>query len=165
MIKVHLDTTFLMPLFGLEPSIPNLKREFLEILEANDFTFRFSVVSIIEIKWQVIKLIRLGTDAEKLEKKFSQALISLKEDERYKPSDLIDSKINDLSFELRKLGHEDYFDTVIASSALWESEIFITEDNPLKEIITYYFEKNNNPPVKLIKLLSWQEFFETRQQK
>lgn len=165
MIKVHLDTTFLMPLFGLEPSVSNLKREFLEVLEANDFTFSFSVVSIIEIKWLVIKLIRLGTDVEKLEKNFSQALISLKEDERYESIDLIDSKINDLSFEFRKLGHEDYFDTIIASSALWESEIFITEDNPLKEVIKQYFEKNTNPPVKLIKLLSWQEFFETNQPK
>ncbi len=160
MIKVYLDTTLLMPLFGLEPSIPNLKKEFLEILEMNGFTFRFSVVSIIEIKWQVIKLIRLGANAEELEKKFSQALISLKEDERYNQTDLLDSKINDFSFEFRKLGHEDYFDTVIASSALWESEIFITEDDPLKEVIRYYFEKNNNPPVKLIKLLSWREFFE-----
>lgn len=165
MIKVHLDTTFLMPLFGIEPSIPNLKREFLEVLKANDFKFSFSVVSIIEIKWQVMKLIRLGTDAEKLEKKFSQALISLKEDERYQSIELIDSKINDLSFEFRKLGHKDYFDTVIASSALWETEILITEDNSLKEVIKDYFEKNRNPPVKLIKLLSWYEFFETNHPK
>lgn len=159
LIKVHIDTTYLMPLFGLESLIEGLNNQILEILQLDQVVFNYSPVSIIEIKWQVIKLSKSGIDEEVLEKKFSQALTSLKEDKRYNAIDILDAKINDLSFELRKLGHDDYFDTIIASSALWESKKFVTEDEPLKLIIQEYFNTYKETHVDMIELLSWEEFY------
>jgi PIN domain nuclease of toxin-antitoxin system len=150
-----------MPLFGLEPPITNLKKQFLELLRQKRFIFYYSPVSIIEIKWQMIKLSRSGYDGDLLEQKFSQALTSLKEDTRYRAVDFLDAKLNDLSYELRKLGHNDYFDTIIASSALWESEKLITEDNPLKIIIQEYFNKNKDSAMEKIEILTWEEFFDS----
>ena len=72
--------------------------------------------------------------------------------------DFLDARINDLSFELRKLGHNDYFDTIIASSALWESKKFVTEDEPLKLVIQDYFNIYKESHVNMVELLSWEEF-------
>ena len=148
-----------MPVFGLESLNRELNEQILEILKSNQITFNYSPVSIIEIKWQVIKLSKSEIDEDLLEKNFSQALTSLKEDHRYNAIDFLDAKINDLSYELRKLGHEDYFDTIIASSALWEANKFITENEPLKQIIKNYFKINKEIYVNMVELLSWEEFY------
>lgn len=161
MINVHIDTTYLMPLFGLDPLITDLQTQILDTLRSGQTIFNYSPVSIIEIKWQVVKLIKEGHDGELLEKKFSQALISLKEDDRYNLIGFLEARINDLSFELRKLGHTDYFDTVIASSALWESQKFLTEDEPLKLVIQEYFNRNSNTPLKIVEILTWEEFIKS----
>jgi hypothetical protein len=150
-----------MPLFGLDPLITDLQTQILDILQSGHNIFNYSPVSIIEIKWQVIKLIKEGYDGESLEKQFSQALVSLKEDDRYNLIGFLEARINDLSFELRKLGHTDYFDTVIASSALWESQKFLTEDEPLKLVIQEYFKRNSDTPLKIVEILSWEEFIKS----
>ncbi len=72
-------------------------------------------------------------DIDVLEKKIYLALSSLKNDSRYECVIFLSADINDLSFKLRKMGHNDYFDILIASSARWEAEIFITEDDSLKK--------------------------------
>jgi len=150
-----------MPLFGLEPSIAHLREQFLELLTQDRFVFNYSPVSIIEIKWQVMRLIGSGYNGDLLEQKFSQALTSLKEDDRYNIVDFLDARINDVSYELRKLGHSDYFDTIIASSALWESDKLITEDNPLKLIIQEYFDKNKDSHFEKIEILTWEEYYKS----
>ncbi len=86
-------------------------------------------------------------------------MTSLKEDERYNVIDFLDAKINDLSFELQKLGHDDYFDTILASSALWESKKFVIEDKQLKLIIQDYFKIYKETHVDMVELLSWEEFY------
>ncbi len=133
----------------------------LKILHQNRFAFYFSPVSIIEIKWQVIKLIKEGLNADSLQQQFSQALTSLKEDDWYNVVDFLDAKINDLSYELRKLGHNDYFDTIIAGSALWESEKLITEDKPLKLLIHDYFNANKDSSLEKIEISTWKEFYQS----
>ncbi len=93
-----------------------------------------------------------------MEKNFSIALSSLKNDSRYECVDFLNADINDLSFELRKRGHNDYFDTIIASSALWEAEIFITEDNPLKKVSQEYKGSKQSPEINKIEILNWEAF-------
>lgn len=159
LIKVCLDTTYLMPLFGLDTSIKNLKPQFLELLEKNRYLFHYSPVSIIEIKWQIINLSTSRQKAEKFETQFSQALTALKADKRFVVVDFLEARINDFSFELRKLGHTDYFDTVIAGSAVWETKKFVTEDEPLKQVIQQYFQTTVNSGLNEIEIISWDEFY------
>ncbi len=147
-----------MPLFGLKNSVRNLNEQFIEILHKDRFIFLYSAVSIIEIKWQVIHLGKMDYDIDLLEKKFSLALSSIKNDSRYECIDFLNADINDLSFDLRKRGHYDYFDTIIASSALWEAEIFITEDNPLKKVCQEYMGSKQSSEINKIEILSWEAF-------
>ncbi len=157
-IRCFIDTTYLMPLFGLKTSVKSLNEQFLEILSKDRFTFLYSAVSIIEIKWQVIHLGKMDYDIDVLEKKFSLALSSLKNDSRYECVDFLNADINDLSFELRKRGHNDYFDTIIASSSLWEAEFFITEDEPLKKMSQEYMGSKQSPDINKIEILNWEAF-------
>lgn len=43
--------------------------------------------------------------------------------------------INDISYEIQKLGHPDYFDSVIAASSIYSSDVLLTQDQLLKENI------------------------------
>lgn len=159
-IKCFLDTTYLMPLFGFGTSIQDLDAQFREGLVSNRFLFLFSPVSIIEIKWQVIKLSRKNANTDAVEHRFSRTLSSLKDDARFSPVNFLDANINDISFELRKLGHSDYFDIIIASSALWEASIFVTEDDPLKYITqTYLAQKNAIAEPHEIEISNWNSFY------
>ncbi len=157
-IRCFVDTTYLMPLFGLKTSVQDLNEQFLEILGKDRFTFLYSSVSMIEIKWQVIHLGKKNYDLDLLEKQFSLALSSLKNDSRYECIDFLNADINDLSYELRKMGHNDYFDTIIASSALWEAELFITEDDPLKKVSQDYMGRKQSPDINKIEILNWEAF-------
>ena len=135
MKKIHLDTTFILPIFNLETSIPNLENELMKLLETNDYLFSFSSVSIIEIKWIIIQLEKKGENRDELEKQFSESVGALRNDNRFKEITILDPLINDVSYELTKLGHKDYFDTVIASSALWQADLFLTVDKELERKI------------------------------
>nr|MDO8117441.1 hypothetical protein [Candidatus Sigynarchaeota archaeon] len=159
-IRCFLDTSYLMPFFGLEVTIDGLTAQLLEVQEDDRFRFLYSPVSFIEIKWQVIGLGRVGHDIDDLERHFSQAIISLKSSSNWGMIDFVDADINDVAFELRRLGHNDYFDTVIASTALWNADLFVTEDEPLKKVIHAYFEKKGDASdVKSIPLHDWKTFF------
>lgn len=158
MIKVHLDTTYLMPLFNLDTSIQGLNQQVKEQLAKNLYVFSYSPVSFIEIKWQIIRLEKKGQNREPFEKQFSQTLTSLKYDKRYQVIHFSEARINDASYELMKLGHNDYFDTIIASSAIWEAEYFITEDMDLKKIINILFEQSKIPELPVISVLNWSDF-------
>ncbi|MHA1847288.1 MAG: hypothetical protein ACTSXU_06560 [Promethearchaeota archaeon] len=158
--RCFLDTTYLMPFFGLDVSIDKLYEQLSQVIRNANYHFLYSPVSIIEIKWQVIKLGRSGCDIDELELRFSQAITSLKSNSQWELVDFVDASINDLSFELRKLGHDDYFDTIIASTALWKADLLVTEDGPLKKVIQSYFTKiGNQGDVKPIGLHDWKGFF------
>ena len=81
----------------------------------------------------------------------------MKFDDRFTETSFIDPIINDISYELTKLGHTDYFDTVIASNALWSADIFLTEDRPLKTKIETLFKSNTIQDLKPIQILSWNQ--------
>ncbi len=56
------------------------------------------------------------------------------------------------------MGHNDYFDILIASSARWEAEIFITEDDSLKKVSQDYMGRKQSPDIKKIEILNWEAF-------
>lgn len=150
-----------MPLFNLETSIQELSIQFSKLLEKNKFKFSYSTVSIIEIKWIIMALSKKGIQRDELEKQFSESLGTLRYDKRFEEADFIDPIINDLAYELTKLGHKDYFDTVIASNALWSTDIFLTQDEPLKKKIQEMLKNNTMEDLKPIKILNWNEFLKT----
>jgi PIN domain nuclease of toxin-antitoxin system len=157
--RCFLDTTYLMPLFGLSNDMPGFDDQFLAVLKKGSITFFYSPVSIIEIKWQVIKLEKTSPGVDAYERMFSRGLTSMKNDPRFQVVDLIDASINDVSVELRKLGHNDYFDTIIASSALWHADVLVTEDDPLKKTLHAFMrDRANDLDVGKIAVQDWSVF-------
>ncbi len=157
--RCFLDTTYLMPLFGLSNDIPGFGDQFLAVLTKGSLTFLYSPVSMIEIKWQVLKLEKTSPVIDKYERFFSRGLTSMKNDPRFQVVDFIDASINDVSVELRKLGHNDYFDTIIASSALWHAEVLVTEDDPLKKTLHAFMrDRASDLDVGKIAVQDWSEF-------
>ena len=138
MINCFLDTTYLMPLFQLDITIEGFEEEFHEIFQSGRFYFLFSPVSILEIKWQIIKLSKSGHSIDELEKASSRALRTIQKTEQFKLVNFVDEAINSVSFELRKQGHNDLFDTIILGSALSTAAIFVTEDEPLRKVLKKY---------------------------
>jgi hypothetical protein len=158
--SIFLDTTYLMPLFGLSNDLPGFDEQFLALLKKESITFLYSPVSIIEIKWQVIKLGKTSPMVDTHERLFSRGLTSMKNDPRFQVIDFIDASINDVSVELQKLGQNDYFDTIIASSALWYAEVLITEDDPLKKILHAFMrDRANDLDVGKIAVQDWSDFY------
>ncbi|MEX2684125.1 MAG: hypothetical protein Q6373_021325 [Candidatus Sigynarchaeota archaeon] len=157
--RCFLDTTYLLPLFGLSNDMPGFDDQFLAVLTKGSTLFLYSPMSIIEIKWQVIKLEKTSPVVDKYEKLFSRGLISLKNDSRFQVVDFIDASINDVSVELRKLGHHDYFDTIIASSALCHAKVLVTEDDPLKKTVqTFMRDRAKDFDVGNIVVQDWNQF-------
>lgn len=144
-----------MPIFNLETSIDDLNVHFKDLLASPSYRFSYSTISIVELKWIMINLSKKGKDRDILEKQFSESLASLKFDSRFIETSFMDPIINDISYELTKLGHNDYFDTVIASNALWLADIFLTEDEPLKTKIESLIKAKTVQDLKPIQILSW----------
>ncbi len=153
-----IDTSFLMPLFKLETEIPNLKEELGTILSSGKVKFYFSPVSIIEIKWQLIKAGRSNVSEQKtLELAFSKALDSIKrESKKYEKISYIDSQINDISYQLMSLGHKDYFDAIIGATAIRDALTLISLDEDLKKVMKIFLSKSLL--YKDIEILNWSEF-------
>lgn len=153
-----IDTSFLMPLFKIETEIPNLKEELDDILSSGNVKFYFSPVSVIEIKWQVIKAGKSDLSEQKaLEQAFSKALDSIKRNsEKYEKVSFLDSQINDISYQLMSLGHKDYFDTIIGASAIRDAITLISLDEDLKKVIKNFLSKSML--YTDIEVLNWNEF-------
>ncbi len=161
MLRIHLDTTFLMPFFNLETDLDNLNEQYLTMLEKANYTYTYSPVSIIEIKWVLLRLERAGYNRDTLEKQFSESLLALNHNESFKQINFVDSMINNVSYELMKMGHRDLFDTIIASSALWEADVFLTEDDDLKKRIQTLLNLNTYFELKKIQVMCWKEFVQS----
>ncbi|HME54180.1 MAG TPA: hypothetical protein VKM55_18285 [Candidatus Lokiarchaeia archaeon] len=159
-VKCFLDTTFLMPIFSVSNNLNQFDNQFQDVLDLNTCIFLYSPVSIIEIKWLIIKRGKSGQDIDELERAFSRALTSLKNSDEFNLIDFVDARINDVSFDLRKRGHDDVFDTIIAASALWTSEIFVTQDEPLRKAMELYArDMQGQQDVVPVEILDWPAFY------
>jgi len=158
-MKVFLDTSFLMPFFGLDTTIKDLEKQLNETLEIQGLTYFFSPVSIIEIKWQIIKLEKSGINRDQFEEAFSNAVAMLKFDNMFRSVNLEEPTINDISYELQKLEHNDYFDTVIGASAMLTSDTFITQDEKLTKKMKLLWQ-NQTGVYPEIKIITWKKFYD-----
>ena len=148
-LKVFLDTTFLMPLFGLEPDLKNLVKDFDPLWSLLDLEFYYSSFSIMELKYIFIKVAKTSENAPVLEKQFSSALNYLKKSSRLKNVPFLEGKLNDTAFELRRQGHPDIFDRIIVASAIHYSDYFLTQDKPLTKLCTSLITQKKYPSIEI----------------
>jgi hypothetical protein len=119
-----------MPLFGIKTSNNITKDDLAELFSRENLEFHYQLVSIVEIKWLII---RAGKNddklRDKLERAFSDALRYLEDNKNIVGQPFDSDIINDISYELQRFGHQDYFDTLILAGAILSSDFLLSEDD------------------------------------
>lgn len=152
-----------MPLFGLETSTNRLKEDLLKYFSNNDYTFYYQMVSIIEIKWIIIKRARNDEDLrDNLEIAFSDALRFLENTENIIAYPFDSDVINDISFELERYGHLDYFDNLILASAILSTDLLISEDDKFSKLLEKQKKSKSVFYNSDLRVFTWDNFIKAK---
>jgi len=134
MAELVLDTTYLLPIFGIGVELEGFKTLFPQLL--GKYEVLYNPLSVVEAKW--ISL-RLGRDdpsmRERLLVAFTKGLKALLGDERLKQTELTNPEIEETAdILLLNAGVRDYFDRMIYATAVNRGASLLTEDEELKEL-------------------------------
>lgn len=152
-----------MPLFGLETSTNRLKEDLLKYFSNKDYTFYYQMVSIIEIKWIIIKRARNDEDLrDNLEIAFSDALRFLENTENIIAYPFDSDVINDISFELERYGHLDYFDNLILASAILSTDLLISEDDKFSKLLEKQKKSKSVFYNSDLRVFTWDNFIKAK---
>ena len=144
MNRILLDTSYLLPLFGIDVEIDGLKENFPKVLKK--FEVYYSPVSLIETKFIILRLLKDGIN---LLEDYRVGLDSILAEDLFKPTPLTNSEIEEVADRLLiDKGLKDYFDRMIYATAVVFKLALVTEDRKLTEIASNYSLK---PP----KVYSW----------
>ena len=144
MNKILLDTSYLLPLFGIDVEIDGLKENFPKVLKK--FEVYYSPISLIETKFIILRLLKDGIN---LLEDYRVGLDSILAEDLFKPTPLTNSEIEEVADRLLvDKGLKDYFDRMIYATAVVFKLALVTEDRKLTEIASNYSLK---PP----KVYSW----------
>lgn len=123
-MKATLDTTYLLPLFGVDIDLPNFTVEFQELL-GSAIAINVSSVSVFEIKGKIAREVRRGM--ADLAPRFKAGLRSLLLSGRFHIVEY-NVDIDDIVDDLSEAGLDDLFDCAIAATAIYGSDLLVTED-------------------------------------
>ena len=144
MNRILLDTSYLLPLFGIDVEIDGLKENFPKVLKK--FEVYYSPISLIETKFIILRLLKDGIN---LLEDYRVGLDSILAEDLFKPTPLTNSEIEEVADRLLvDKGLKDYFDRMIYATAVVFKLALVTEDRKLTEIASNYSLK---PP----KVYSW----------
>jgi predicted nucleic acid-binding protein len=148
------DTTFILPFFGIDVAIPDLRDQLKSILSTRQLGIFISSCSLIEAKWNSIRQYQKTRDKDYLDGA-NQALASLQANKYMKIVETWFVKdANAFADELLLCGHRDYMDCWIAATAKVQGLVLVSEDKNLKELIT---EKTKWTEFRMV---NWEEFLE-----
>jgi len=133
-LKLLLDTTYLMPLAGIETEKFS-SRDFAELYSMEGIELLASPISLIEIKWIIIGGTR-GRPAlrEMLRRRYRDLLDLVLYGGVVGLTPLLDERIDWEENKLLDLGISDYFDRVIFSTAIHYADALLTEDKNLHSL-------------------------------
>jgi hypothetical protein len=134
MDRLLLDTTYLLPIFGVRVGLERFETMFPLLLDK--YSVVYNPISIVEAKWIVLRLSRRRSQKRKLIlERFREGLKVLLNDERFSQTIITNSDVEEIADRLLlEAGVRDYFDRLIYSTAAYFSAILLTEDETLKGI-------------------------------
>lgn len=154
-INVILDTTFVLPLFGIRPSFEEKNiNEIKSMWEKgiNGFNLILPDVCLIESFYKLNREYRKKKDTKVLERYYI-ALPSIVTSKTVTLQHILNNvEVAEYLIKLRLTGHNDFFDCIIGAQAIDGKGLFITEDEPLKKAILSLNEE------KKIEVNNWKEF-------
>ena len=129
--ELVLDTTYLLPIFGISVKLEGFEELFPELLAR--YTVLYNPVSLVEAKWIVLKLAkREPRRRSTLLKRFRMGLEALLRDERLGQTELTNPDIEEVAdLLLTRAGIADYFDRLIYATATSRGSFLLTEDEEL----------------------------------
>ncbi len=152
--NVVFDTTYILPFFGVDVGIPNLKNLMKKILLTKEPKIGISIssCSFIETKWILLSEYKKKQNPLILGR-YSLALKSLLRSPRISVyHSFLDERSNMVADHLRIAGLTDIMDGWIAGTAYTLNYPLVTEDEELRKIISETEYEN-----KLV-IISWEEF-------
>ncbi|MFQ6124577.1 MAG: PIN domain-containing protein [Candidatus Heimdallarchaeota archaeon] len=136
MDEVLLDTTYLLPVFGVNVGLKNFEKLFPTLLNTSHILY--TPISIVEAKWVVHQLAR-KTVAQKEKKNiletYRRGLRSLFGDGRLTQTVLTKPEIEEIADQLLvEANIPNYFDRTIYATAVYYNVVLLTEDQELLNI-------------------------------
>ncbi len=129
MLKILLDTSFILPILGIDVGIT--VRKTLEKLGNLNAELYYSRFNILEALWVAVRLAKRGSlDVDR----FSRGLRSIYASRRLKTVNE-DILVFERSLELYMMGHNDLIDNVLYSIALCKGLKLLTLDEELVKFI------------------------------
>jgi len=129
--ELVLDTTYLLPIFGIGVGLEGFDELFPELL--SEYAVLYNPVSLVEAKWIVLKLAkREPQKRDKLLERFRIGLEALLSDERLSQTELTNPNVEEVAdLLLTRAGVADYFDRLIYATAASRESVLLTEDEEL----------------------------------
>ena len=148
--KILLDTTYLLPFFEIETD--RFSKKDLELLLESDIELFYNPVSLIEIKWVLIRITKRDKrKLKRLREIYSESIDYLLYNEEIKPTILLNGRISQLEDILYDAGIKDYFDRIITATAKVFTGKLLTEDEDLAKILKSIKEFMD------LEVLNWQQ--------
>ena len=124
-----LDTTYLLPVFGIDVGLAKFETRFPEILDGYDI--RYNPVSLLEAKWISLRIGR-HSERDRFLARYRSGLGAIMTDKRMKQTRLTDSAVELIADRLLTENRlNDYFDRMIYATAAAENSHLLTEDKVL----------------------------------
>ena len=124
-----LDTTYLLPVLGIDVGLAKFGTKFPKILDGYDI--RYNPVSLLEAKWIGLRIGR-RSDRDKFLARYRSGLGAIMTDKRMMQTRLTDDTVELIADRLlidNRL--DDYFDRMIYATAAAEDSHLLTEDKAL----------------------------------
>jgi hypothetical protein len=124
-----LDTSYLLPVFGIDVGLSEFETRFPKILD--EYDTHYNPVSLLEAKWISLRMGR-GTFRDKFLDRYRSGLAAIMTDERLAQTALTDGATELIADRLlTDDGIDDYFDRMIYATAASEKTHLLTEDEVL----------------------------------
>ena len=152
---IILDTTFILPLFGIEISKPKgIKNQLPNLINPNPLSHKIVIPNtcLIEVMYYLNREFRISNDKSIL-RRYSLIIPTIMNSENIRViNPLEDQKIIEIGNKIRFSGHSDLLDCWIAATAIHLKGIFLTVDTKLKKRIKSMTE------FKSTKIWSWEDY-------
>jgi len=145
-----LDTTYLLPAFGVGVRLEGFEERFPRLLAR--YSVHYNPVSLVEAKWVILRLGReRAADRGRLLEGYRLGLRVLLAAERLRQTSLTSEVVERVADGLVDDGLKDYFDRTIYGTACSGGHVLLTEDEELRAL------KKQEAVPKPSDILSWKD--------
>ncbi len=154
MVELLLDTTYLLPAFGIALKLDGFNERFPKVLETHNVSY--NPISLVEAKWVVLRLSRQRpADRAKLLERYRLGLRVLLGDERLRQTEVTNETVERVADGLLVDNQtKDYFDRTIYGTACAGDCMLLTEDEGLRRLKP----KQDAPRPK--EILAWKDLLD-----